>query len=203
MKERSIVAAIVLVATALLVLGLLMRGNLEIAPAQRHVFAALILAGAALSGIVLRVLRGASVRPHYTAGTGWVTGIGWVAAVGILAMALFVIWGNGFKLTPSGTVAAVAPSPAAAGPPNVARGGALFRKNCASCHGVEGGGGDSPAIMDERARKSLAQLEQWIENPAAPMPKLYPKPLSLQDVADIAGYIDNPAMSAMLKKKPR
>lgn len=256
MKERSIVAAVVLVATALLVLGLLMRGNLEVAPVQRHLFHALVIVGAALAGMLVAG-SGLRERPggvvwlgialvaamlavflmlpslyayfeahwyghiaehvslailgfatgfglqRFAAGTRWAIGIDWIAGVAILVMALFVIWENGFGASPSATVAAAQATSSPAGPPNLARGATLFSKNCASCHGVAGAGGDSPAIMDERARKSLAQLEQWIENPASPMPKLYPNPLSLQDVVDIAGYIDNPAMSAMLKKKPR
>lgn len=253
MKERSIVATVVLFATTLLVLGLLMRVNLEIVPAQRYLFHALIIVGAALAGMLFAgsgVREGSGrvvglgialvalvlamflmvpaayayfeVHPfghiaehvgfavlgfvigfglqRFAADTRWAAGLGWVAGIGILAVALLTIWTKGFAPAVN-VVAAVAPATSSAvATPNLTRGAALFAKNCASCHGVAGAGGDSPAIMDERSRKSLAQLEEWIEKPASPMPALYPQTLSLQDVADIAGYIDNPAMSAMLKK---
>ena len=69
-------------------------------------------------------------------------------------------------------------------------GSALFAQNCAVCHGATGAGGEGPRLQNERAHKSLGQAEQWIENPAPPMPKLYPGTLSAQDVTDVAGYIE-------------
>jgi mono/diheme cytochrome c family protein len=66
----------------------------------------------------------------------------------------------------------------------------VFTQNCSVCHGVAGAGGAGPSLKNERTRKSLAQVEQWVENPAPPMPKLYPGRLSAQDVADVAGYIE-------------
>ena len=70
------------------------------------------------------------------------------------------------------------------------RGAELFAKHCAVCHGVAGAGAEAPSLKNERARKSLAQLEAWIKNPAPPMPKLYPDTISARDVADIAAYVE-------------
>ncbi len=69
-------------------------------------------------------------------------------------------------------------------------GAELFKKNCAVCHGVAGAGAEGPSLRNERSRKTPAQLEAWIENPAPPMPKLYPSVLSRQDVTDIATYVE-------------
>ena len=48
----------------------------------------------------------------------------------------------------------------------------------------------APALKSERQRKNLAQAITWIENPAPPMPKLYPNPLSQSQVEAVAKYIE-------------
>jgi cytochrome c553 len=74
----------------------------------------------------------------------------------------------------------------------VDRGSAIFTQNCAGCHGQAGaGGGIGPSLKGEKARKNLAAAIAWIENPKAPMPKLYPSPLSEKDVADVAAYVES------------
>lgn len=47
-----------------------------------------------------------------------------------------------------------------------------------------------PRLIGESARKNLQQAQAWIENPAPPMPKLYPGTLTAQDVRDVAGYVE-------------
>lgn len=69
-------------------------------------------------------------------------------------------------------------------------GAAIFAANCAVCHGAGGAGGTAPALKSERQRKNLAQAITWIENPAPPMPKLYPNPLSQSQVEAVAKYIE-------------
>lgn len=78
---------------------------------------------------------------------------------------------------------------AAAGDPS--KGEAIFSANCASCHGAAGaGGGVGPSLKGEKSRKDTAAAIVWIKNPMAPMPKLYPSPLSEKDVADVASYVE-------------
>jgi ubiquinol-cytochrome c reductase cytochrome c subunit len=75
-------------------------------------------------------------------------------------------------------------------PANVAHGQDVFSENCSRCHGASGTEGASgPSLANEKARKDLAATVAFIKNPLAPMPKLYPAPLSDQDVADVAAYI--------------
>lgn len=72
------------------------------------------------------------------------------------------------------------------------RGKTLFAANCAACHGASGTeGGAGPSLAGEKHRKGLDQTIVWIENPAPPMPKRYPSPLSQRDVADVAAYIES------------
>ncbi len=129
----------------------------------------------------------------FTAGYGgqrYANGIGWASGMGIVAMAVLSVWGYGVGPA-AATKVAVAKSLALPGAsPNVAQGTTLFAQNCAVCHGVGGAGGEGPSLKNERVRKPLPAAEAWIENPAPPMPKLYPGTLSAQDVADLAGYIE-------------
>jgi mono/diheme cytochrome c family protein len=74
---------------------------------------------------------------------------------------------------------------------DAARGRTVYAQNCASCHGADGGGGLGPALTHERSRKDLAAAVRFIQNPVAPMPKLYPAHLSERDVADVAAYVES------------
>jgi mono/diheme cytochrome c family protein len=73
------------------------------------------------------------------------------------------------------------------------RGISLYRTNCASCHGATGveGGAIGPSLRHENTRMDFAATIAWIEDPAPPMPKLYPKPLTAQDVRDVAAYVQS------------
>ena len=71
-----------------------------------------------------------------------------------------------------------------------ARGKIVFGGNCAVCHGQTGTeGGIGPSLANEKSRKNYAQTIGWIHDPQPPMPKLWPKPLSDTDVADVASYV--------------
>ena len=71
-------------------------------------------------------------------------------------------------------------------------GAVIFKQNCTTCHGAAGaGGGIGPVLKGEKQRKNYAAAIVWIENPQPPMPKLYPSPLSLSDVQDVAAYVES------------
>jgi mono/diheme cytochrome c family protein len=74
----------------------------------------------------------------------------------------------------------------------VAKGQAIFAANCKACHGEAGaGGGVGPSLKGEKGRKDTAAAIAWIKNPQAPMPKLYPSPLSEKDVDNVAAYVES------------
>lgn len=78
---------------------------------------------------------------------------------------------------------------AAGGPPvaaNLAHGRDVFLDSCAKCHVYAQIG---PNLANVKARFSLDKTVDFIKNPAAPMPKLYPATLSERDVNDVAGYV--------------
>lgn len=230
-------AGVILIATVVFALAPLYRTGVDMPIPLHHVLHAMMIAGAALAGILF---AGSSARERrsgapwlviailapvfamllmwpskysyfemhpsghvlehlalmlmgFLAGYGgqrYADGIGWASGIGIVAMGVLAIWGYG--VAPGATtLAAVAPSAAVAtGVPNVSHGSALFAQDCAACHGATGAGGVGPALKNERVRKSLAAAEQWIKNPAPPMPKLYPSTLSAKDVVDVAAYVE-------------
>ena len=90
----------------------------------------------------------------------------------------------------AGNAASTAAGAAALAMGDASHGEQIFAQNCASCHGGNGvGGGVGPSLRDEKSRKGYQAAIAWIEDPKAPMPKLYPSPLSLKDVEDVAAYI--------------
>lgn len=74
-------------------------------------------------------------------------------------------------------------------PPDAGRGKELFGKNCAACHGNSGEGGTGPALKGLHALLDFAATVNWIENPSAKMPRLYPSTLDAQAVVDVAAYV--------------
>ena len=74
---------------------------------------------------------------------------------------------------------------------DAARGKRVFATSCAVCHGAAGIGGDvGPSLRGENERLDYSALVSWIEDPQAPMPKLYPQLLSQQQVLDVAAYVE-------------
>jgi alcohol dehydrogenase (cytochrome c) len=73
---------------------------------------------------------------------------------------------------------------------NAAHGKTLFAANCSACHGASGEGGVGPKLQGEKSRKNFAAVVAQIKNPAPPMPKLYPSPLSEKDVNDLAAFVE-------------
>lgn len=118
------------------------------------------------------------------AGQRFAPGIGWAAGASAVLMAVLAAGGFGISPPPAQiTVLNSAP------PANGTRGATIFTQYCAACHGAGGAGASGPALKNERARKSLHQTVEWIENPALPMPKFYPGVLSAADVQAVATYV--------------
>jgi mono/diheme cytochrome c family protein len=70
------------------------------------------------------------------------------------------------------------------------RGATVFATRCAACHGATGAGGDlGPSLRGENQRLDYSALVSWVEDPQPPMPKLYPRSLSRQQVLDVAAYV--------------
>jgi mono/diheme cytochrome c family protein len=68
----------------------------------------------------------------------------------------------------------------------LAHGRVVFDAYCLKCHGSAPIG---PALGNEKSRMNLDATLAQIKNPAPPMPKLFPSPLSEQDVNDVAAYV--------------
>lgn len=129
------------------------------------------------------------------AGQQYAYGVGTAMALSLWTMAFLAAWG--FGVSPPLQVAAgnaplSASSQAASNAaPVPVHGKAIFAQDCSSCHGAQGQGGMGPRLIGEASRKNFNQAVTWIENPSPPMPKLYPSALSLQDVRDVAAYIES------------
>lgn len=68
----------------------------------------------------------------------------------------------------------------------------VFAANCATCHGATGleGGVVGPSLRHESARMDFGSTVAWIQDPQPPMPRLYPKFLTMQQVRDVAAYVE-------------
>lgn len=125
-------------------------------------------------------------------GQRYVRGVGWGMAFLLETMAVVAAFGYGVAPA-SPTVAASSPGVATSFslPGDVARGRAIFAANCAVCHGAHGQGNIGPSLQNEASRKNFAQVQAWIENPAPPMPRLYPSPLNARNVRDVAAFVES------------
>jgi alcohol dehydrogenase (cytochrome c) len=76
--------------------------------------------------------------------------------------------------------------------PDALHGNQVFMTTCAICHGADGANIDHFNLPEVTRGMTAEQLVQWIKNPAPPMPKMFPEPLSPedeQDIADVAAYL--------------
>jgi PQQ-dependent dehydrogenase (methanol/ethanol family) len=98
------------------------------------------------------------------------------------------------KTVPAQTAAKGGPR---VGDTDLARGALVFSGNCSTCHGAAGEGMTGPSLKAIGKRLSLTELSAWIMNPVAArnasnaitMPRLYPSPLTEQDVFDVAAFV--------------
>jgi mono/diheme cytochrome c family protein len=237
------VFSVVLSVTILFALAPLYRPHVELPIREHHLLHAVVLIGAALSGLLCaRVVRHVSrIRTLWLivailapmlamllmwpseyspldklpaahtvehlglvvlgfatafAGERYANGVGVAMSLSLWMMALLAAWGFGVspRLQVQGASAEVARAPStsvALRASNANHGQDVFKQNCASCHGAQGEGGMGPSLRNEAARKNFAQAVRWIENPQPPMPKLYPAPLGVQDVRDVAAYVES------------
>ncbi len=72
-------------------------------------------------------------------------------------------------------------------------GAEIFRTNCATCHGRTGveGGIVGPSLRHESMRMDYDATVSWIEDPQPPMPRLYPKFLTDDQLRDVAAYVNS------------
>jgi mono/diheme cytochrome c family protein len=73
-----------------------------------------------------------------------------------------------------------------------AAGAEIYRTNCSTCHGPTGdeGGVVGPSLRHESMRMDYGATVSWIEDPEPPMPHLYPKFLTEEQVRDVAAYVN-------------
>ncbi|HZZ65481.1 MAG TPA: c-type cytochrome [Candidatus Baltobacteraceae bacterium] len=75
---------------------------------------------------------------------------------------------------------------------DLVRGRLVYERECSACHGVRGaGGGIGPSLVDQARRKSFAQVQEIVLDPAAPMPKLYPSRMTKGQVRDVSAYVES------------
>jgi PQQ-dependent dehydrogenase (methanol/ethanol family) len=108
-----------------------------------------------------------------------------------------VIFREGAAAMPPALQAASTTRAARMGDTDAARGGQIFARTCAACHGGMGEGLTGPSLKSIGKRLSLEELAAWIMNPIArrdaatglTMPRLYPSALAEQDVFDAAAFV--------------
>jgi mono/diheme cytochrome c family protein len=99
-----------------------------------------------------------------------------------------VVFGLGGK-SPAASTPAEPLAALLAGEPDPKRGKEIFGKNCVVCHGANGEGATGPSLRGVGTKLDFEAAVRWIEQPSSKMPKLYPKPLDAQAVADVAAFI--------------
>ncbi|WP_035986005.1 c-type cytochrome [Leptolyngbya sp. KIOST-1] len=68
------------------------------------------------------------------------------------------------------------------------RGEAIFKMNCAVCHGIEATGEVGPKLVGVSDHKTkVALIRQVISGQTPPMPQFQPEP---QDMADLLNYLE-------------
>ena len=111
-----------------------------------------------------------------------------------LAVFLAVLGASGAAAGCSRHGARQAPSPPAIRVPgaDVSHGEAVFKAQCAACHGQRGIGGPvGPALQNENMRRSYQSVYMLVRDPSPPMPKLYPSRLTASDLRDVSAYVES------------
>ncbi|MEQ5842970.1 c-type cytochrome [Paraburkholderia acidicola] len=66
---------------------------------------------------------------------------------------------------------------------------AVFTAHCAACHGAQGEGAIGPSLVGIGKGRTSDAIATFVRNPTGAMPKLFPAPLSEQDVLDVSKYV--------------
>ena len=131
--------------------------------------------GGAMAGGVISYMR--KGKQYVAAVSGNVSRL----TFGMAGSPTLVVYALGGKNGPPPTAAAAGPSHAG--------GAELYASICANCHGGAGEGVTGPALKGLAARMDLARTVEWVKNPSAKMPKLYPSPLDEAAVKRVAAYV--------------
>jgi alcohol dehydrogenase (cytochrome c) len=81
---------------------------------------------------------------------------------------------------------------AASDTPDPEHGAEVFRQTCTGCHGSDGANIAGFNLKGLKNRMTTDQIMTWLQNPAPPMPKVFPLPLDEQDqkdLRDVTAYI--------------
>ncbi len=135
--------------------------------------------GAMAGGVISYNRRG---RQYVAAVAGNVSRLTF-GVTGSPTLHIYALGGNG-----KGGAAPVAAAPATSTLAS-ASGAEIYGKICSNCHGGNAEGVTGPALKGLATRMDLAKTIQWIENPSAKMPKLYPEPLNAEAVKRVAAYV--------------
>ncbi|TVQ46421.1 MAG: cytochrome c [Gloeocapsa sp. DLM2.Bin57] len=72
---------------------------------------------------------------------------------------------------------------------DISNGHAIFKINCAGCHGIEADGNVGPSLHTVSKRRSKASIiHQVISGETPPMPKFQP---NTQEMADLLSYLES------------
>ncbi len=137
-------------------------------------------AGGAMAGGVISYNR--KGRQYVAAVAGNVSRLTF-GVTGSPTLLIYALGGNG--------KGGAAPVASAVATPSLATasGAEIYGKICANCHGGNGEGVNGPALKGLATRMDEAKTIEWIKNPSAKMPKLYPEPLGEQAVKSVATYV--------------
>jgi alcohol dehydrogenase (cytochrome c) len=77
----------------------------------------------------------------------------------------------------------------ATGAANLANGRKLYGQICVACHGADGNLVPDRKLAALRARQDVAKTVEYIKDPKAPMPRLFPDLLNEQSLLDVAAFV--------------
>jgi alcohol dehydrogenase (cytochrome c) len=138
--------------------------------------------GGALAGGVVTYEAGGRQYVAFASGNVSRTAFGALGVPSVVILAL-----NPVRLAAAQPVAPAGGG--AVGAPDIASGRRLYSQVCVSCHGFDGKLVGDHALGSRVSHLDQGALVNFIENPAPPMPKLYPALLSEQNVVDVAAYL--------------
>jgi mono/diheme cytochrome c family protein len=80
-------------------------------------------------------------------------------------------------------------SATARGVASIEEGAKIYASHCAICHGEDRAGGIAPQLLGENLKRDLSATIALLKTPPVGMPKLFPAPLSTEDLEAVATYI--------------